>query len=311
MQASSLNSELEAILLLDSEFELDTNGTVTEVKTDLMSDHGLTILCDILLDGEPIAYSIRIDGILVEYSASPSPYSLYLNMEYSHALGYNYAEYFCITSEGVIYLHQNGEVDIEATEYQRNVNENIIAPLNVTIPGIVHNLQGSKNCIAAALSNVLWYWGGKGYSALRPASWQTLLNTIHSNFENSGGLLANSKVQAVVEGYARSRQSNYRVGGYVYWNPSTSQVVTEINAGRPCLVGFKKGSVYSDTAGHMTMCYGYYSVGTDFYVRLADGWKSSQVMRIWTSYNDCVKSVRPYLYTGGREISSIGGESVD
>lgn len=58
----------------------------------------------------------------------------------------------------------------------------------------------------------------------------------------------------------------------------------------------------------MTMCYGYYWSGGRFYVRLADGHKSNQVVRLWTQYNDCVISIKPFVYNGGQEPSSKGGQ---
>lgn len=304
VHAFSLASEYEIVSSTDPEFEIDSNGTITEKVTSITSENGEAYLCDILLDGVPVAYTIRIDKKLVEYSLSPSPYSIYLGLNYADVIGYNYSEYFVIESERRVYLHQDGTIDLEMTEIVRIAMETPSYFLaNVTIPGVAHNLQGQKNCIAASLSNILWYWGGNGYPSLRSDSWQTLLNTIHMRF---GDNFANNRVHAVAESYARSRKDNYRIGGYVYWAPSTNQVQIEINAGRPCMVGFMKGSVYSLTVGHMTMCYGYYWSGSNFYLRLADGHKSYQVVRLWTSFNDCVISIRPSIYVGGNEPYGTG-----
>lgn len=299
-------NEYSVISEIDPEFQIGSAGTVTEVISEMVSEHGDARLCDIYLDGKPVAYTVRIDTVLVEYSLSPSPYAVYFNGVYSNELGYNHSEYFIVESGEIIYLHQNGTVDSGSTELELSSSVVPLAsPANVTIPGVSHNLQGQKNCIAAALSNVLWYWGENGYPTLRLGSWQSLLDAIHTRF---GGSFANNRVHIVADAYARSRRSDYRIGGYVHWSPTPNQVQLEINAGRPCMVGFKRGSDYSDSVGHMTMCYGYYWIGSNFYLRLADGHKSHRVVKLWTSYNDCVITIRPSIYVGGHEPAGWGGE---
>lgn len=300
------SSELVYLRDFDSEFMVSHDGDYAEINTRLISDLGDAILCDILLNDEPIAYSIRVDGVLVEYADSPSPFSRFAELPYVQTIGYNLGEYYIEHLDGRIFLHQNGNVDLETTTLFNSVITPMALGGNVTIPGVTPQLQGQKNCIAAALSNAIWYWSKNGYPNLNPGSWQILLNSIQVRFENNGGF-ANNIVPIIADGYARSRNTSYRIGGYVHWNPSISQVKLEINAGRPCLVGFKKGSVYSDSAGHMTMCYGYLESGSYFYLRLADGWQSNQVVRLWTAYNDCVITIRPSIYSEGGEISSIGG----
>ena len=59
------------------------------------------------------------------------------------------------------------------------------------------------------------------------------------------------------------------------------------------------------------MCYGYYRNGDYFYLRLADGHKSNQVVKLWISYNDCVIIIRPSIYVGGHEPAGLGEESND
>ncbi len=73
VHAFSLASEYEIVSSTDPEFEIDSNGTITEKVTSIISENGEAYLCDILLDGVPVAYTIRIDKKLVEYSLSPSP----------------------------------------------------------------------------------------------------------------------------------------------------------------------------------------------------------------------------------------------
>ena len=53
----------------------------------------------------------------------------------------------------------------------------------------------------------------------------------------------------------------------------------------------------------------YYS-GTRLYVKLADGHSTSIVTKVWSTYNDCMISIRPH-YNTGRWVSSIGEEEPD
>lgn len=78
------------------------------------------------------------------------------------------------------------------------------------------------------------------------------------------------------------------------WTNSSATMVNEIDHGYPYMVGFAAGSSYSQTVGHMTMCFGYYYSGTTIYIVLADGHSDSSVMKIWSSYNDCTIKLRPY-----------------
>ncbi len=66
--------------------------------------------------------------------------------------------------------------------------------------------------------------------------------------------------------------------------------MTEIDNGRPCMVGFAAGSDYSPSVGHMTMCYGYFIYSTQKYATVADG-TTGYVSKLWTTYNDCVISI--------------------
>lgn len=102
-QVLAAGSEYELVSNIDPEFVIDASGVITEIITDLKSENGNAYLCDIMIDGNPVAYTIHVDDVLVEYSLSPSPYSVYLNMNYENNLGYNYSQYYVSTSEGNVY----------------------------------------------------------------------------------------------------------------------------------------------------------------------------------------------------------------
>ena len=114
-------------------------------------------------------------------------------------------------------------------------------------------------------------------------------NTIHSLFY---GYYANNSVLSVAQSYGSSHGLITFTGGAV-WNPNFQLVVGEIDAGYPCLVGFKSPNPFYGS--HMTACHGYnyYASTGNFYVVIADGVSTSAVSRIWdTSYNDCVTKLR-------------------
>ena len=203
-----------------------------------------------------------------------------------------------IDSAGLVYTAENTNYDNE------------VSVCNVTIPGVSPQLQNNHNCIVTALSNIFWYWGGNSFSKMRPKTFNSMKNTIQNMFVAYQGF-TNDSVPHIADQYVRSRSSSYRCNSSVYkksdYNVET-KMKNEIDAGYPCLLGYMPhdNSPYSDTVGHMTMCYGYYVSNFTTYVRLADGHSSSMVVRVWNAvYNDCVIKVRPYYYTNGGITQSI------
>ena len=92
--------------------------------------------------------------------------------------------------------------------------------------------------------------------------------------------------------YVKSKNRYYSSTSNVFWNPTISKVVNQIDNGRPCLVGFAVGEdSYSTVEGHMTACFGYQYIGGAYQIILADGWENVLVYKTWTSYNDCVFTI--------------------
>ena len=164
------------------------------------------------------------------------------------------------------------------------------------LPGVSPQLQNSHNCVAAALSNLIWYWGNHGKSSLITGkTFETVKNNVTTQFNNYGAGFANNAVVAVANLYGKSVSPNVTFSGAAYWSNSSATMTADLDSGYPCLVGFKAdpNSPYSNSVGHMTMCFGYYYNYSVLYIVLADGWSNSSVTRRWDSYNDCTIRVRP------------------
>lgn len=114
----------------------------------------------------------------------------------------------------------------------------------------------------------------------------------------AGNNTTNSAIPGATEGYCRV------YGRYPYnftvtniSAPSYSQMQTEIDAGRPCLVGFGASGPYG--GGHMTAGVGYYydnAFPNDKYVIVHDAWSTTPVdcQRLWSSsYNDFIAKIVP------------------
>lgn len=81
----------------------------------------------------------------------------------------------------------------------------------------------------------------------------------------------------------------------VCWNPTVDAVCEEIDSNRPVMLGFAAGSYFSQTEGHMTMCYGYQTINGDIYSYLASGWYTYGIYVVWdSSINDCMITVQLY-----------------
>lgn len=164
------------------------------------------------------------------------------------------------------------------------------------ISGVSPQLQNSSNCIVAAIANVLWYYGSHGYAYLTNGmTFYSLKNSIDtlmkssSLFDNPG--YRNVNVPKTIYNYVKSKNRYYSSVSSVISNPTINTVIAQIDAGKPCMVGFAAGSTYSSSVGHMTACFGYQYIGGAYQVALADGHSSSIVYKTWTKYNDCVITV--------------------
>lgn len=192
---------------------------------------------------------------------------------------------------------------IDIAEFSRN------APLAVTgsskfISGVPNiTATSSVPCIPTAIGNLVGYWCTKGYSFATSPSSAAL--RAKNRFGQLEGGQANNNIPIVMSIF------DYYQGIYAYyisatnvWNPAYSSIVSEINAGRPCLLGFAAGSIYSNEFGHMTVCSGYNNT-SGMLVRLSDGGHhpAGFTTAFTYTYNDFISrmNVRSFMYSSLKE----------
>lgn len=197
-------------------------------------------------------------------------------------------------SSSVKYLYVNAMPAIVNEDTYLNLNllgevKETVGIGSDVIPFYNPNPQ-SGNCIAGAISNLLWFWGGNGYSALTSnMSFKDVENKVDSLINAEGGY-ANKNISNTIKKYVKNKSSSYSVSVNNKWNPSFSNVKSETNS-RPCLLGFADGSPYSKNEGHMTVCVGTRSAKSGQFCKLIDGWSSQVVEKQWGSYNDFMSKV--------------------
>lgn len=143
-----------------------------------------------------------------------------------------------------------------------------------TILDMTANLQGSYWCIPTAIANIMWYWNAHGFSGLTDGSFSSVQEEISGMMGSS--VTSNSGIAGAVAMYTSSRM---RTGSARSISATYSTVVSEINAGRPCLLGFANGGGYSSV--HMTACCGYYTTSYGDFAVVVDGHSASKVYRAW------------------------------
>ena len=284
--AASRDVLLGRIRTVDASFlagQVITESTLIPI----VSPYGETELVLFLSGETEVGYAILVDSLVVEFAESLSPFSSVV-LDENESYYYDFATYSKINNMESVSSFSRKSFSEEITTESRGICYNVGA---VQLPNFSPQLQNSHNCIVAALANVMWYWGSNGYSSLvYGKTFEQVKDGLDWYFS---GVYANAIVPLVADAYAGAN-GNIDFFGYTDWSPTFGTVYDEINAGRPCMVGYAAGSDYSATVGHMTMCYGYvFTMNLVAYVRLADGHSSSMVTKIWSSYNDCVITLEP------------------
>ncbi len=257
-------------------------------------DDEISVLYDVYQNEENIGYFIWYNNqnIVAEFSNGLSPYQKYIN---NNEINENKSEIIYYYTYGNYAISIDGEkiwIDESGNEYEYISQDSGISTYGV-ISGVTPKKQNGWNCIVTALANVLWYWGNNGYEYLNEditfGNMQREIRDTFLSISDSG--FRNNDVPEVLYTYIKSKNRNYSSTSDVFWSPTISKVINQIDNGKPCLVGFAVGSVYSDTVGHMTACFGYQYIGGAYQVVLADGHSTSLVYKTWTSYNDCVITI--------------------
>lgn len=168
------------------------------------------------------------------------------------------------------------------------------------IDGVSPQLQGDSNCVVAAASNVIWYYGNNGhFSLIRNDTFNNVKMSMTNCYIYNGGIGNNEATPKAFEVYIRAKGLSdvYSSDVNLYWDQNATKelMVSEVNEGKPMMLGFRAGSVYSDSAGHMTMCYGYQVTGGNTYAYVASGHEAYGTFVKWDDIiNDCIITIRIY-----------------
>jgi hypothetical protein len=194
-------------------------------------------------------------------------------------------------SSGIYYIYTNGIPGI----YDNGSCSNIFQSGELTeIEGSrAYDPQGmgNANCIVAAIGNLMWHWKSNGYPLLTTGlTFSQVLTHVDAYMVGLSGKYSNANIPSTIRGYVNDKSSlKYSATVTNVQNPTFSNVTTEtVTNSRPCLLGFAAGSDYSKTVGHMTVCVGTRSVSSINYVKVMDGWSTSVVEKVWSSYNDFI-----------------------
>lgn len=168
------------------------------------------------------------------------------------------------------------------------------------IDGVSPQLQGNFNCVVTAASNVIWYYGNNGHQSLiKNYSFYDVKMAMTNCYKYNGGIGNNDVTPKAIEVYiyARGLSDAYSSNVNLYWDQNATKelMISEVNEGKPMMLGFRAGSVYSDSAGHMTMCYGYQVTGGNTYAYVASGHEAYGTFVKWDDIiNDCIITIRIY-----------------
>lgn len=115
----------------------------------------------------------------------------------------------------------------------------------------------------------------------------------------NGGIGNNNTTPKAFEAYidvmGLSGVYTSNVNLYWYQNAPKELMISEVNERKPMMLGFAKGSIYSNIEGHMTMCYGYQITGGNTYAYVASGHQAYGTFVKWDdTINDCIITIRIY-----------------
>ena len=185
-----------------------------------------------------------------------------------------------------------------------------------TVSGFTYYLQNSRNCVAAAMAHMITFWNRFCPSlcnVTNQTSFNALMDSLTAYGNNYGGIGVNANIPSVYQAYVNGLIIDPLPGGIEYsysvtaqniWNPTVSQVIAEINAGRPVMLGYTQWV----SAPHMTVCTGIEYRSGSYYVTVASGHSTSPTEKIWdSSVNDFICRVS-FTVDSLRSISDISAD---
>lgn len=172
-----------------------------------------------------------------------------------------------------------------------------------TLNDVPTNLRSNvtHSCIPCAITNVAAYWSVNGYpqfGCTTASAQETVAVRVRDAMDISGSSGANDNI---TDGFSVFQHNTglvtYGLDATNYWQDDRTfdfqDIVTEIDAGRPLLLGFALTADSPYNEPHMTACAGYEISGSIQYVFISDAHKSyldKAVFNLWT-YNDFIAKV--------------------
>lgn len=157
----------------------------------------------------------------------------------------------------------------------------------------VPNYDYHESCIPTAIGNILGYWDSHGYPNLMIGTYTAMITEISNRM---GVNTSNANIPKAVHGYCHTTDrypTSFTETNI--WNPTFSQLKSEIDAGRPTLVGFASGGDYG--GAYMTACVGYYyeTTSSTKYIYVHDGGHNPGDYFVkWNpTYNDFIGKIVP------------------
>ena len=237
-------------------------------------------------------------GSIIEFSRNTSPYDKVLKTLSSKEcktentiLLYQPGFHGVLQSDGTVELVCGDNSNCERYDDMNSPSKGNDLEFNM-ISG-VPDYPNTVSCIPTAIGNVIGYWDSHGYPNLVTTSTSSFISEISSYMTSN---TANTYIPTAVHTYCHQsgRYPNNFTATNI-WSPTYAQFRAEINAGRPCLVGFSSGGYYS--GAHMTCGVGYYyvvSTTTEYlYVHDANSMTAFDFFVQWTSHNDFIGRIVP------------------
>jgi len=172
-----------------------------------------------------------------------------------------------------------------------------------TLNDVPTNLRsnGTHLCIPCAITNVAAYWSVNGYPQFgcsTASTQESVAVRVQDAMDISGSSMANNNI---TDGFSVFQHNTglvvYGLDATNYWRDDQAfdfqDIVTEIDAGRPLLLGFADTDNSPFGGGHMTACAGYEISGLTQYVIISDAWQGEfrkVEFDLWT-YNDFISKV--------------------
>ena len=151
-------------------------------------------------------------------------------------------------NEQLLYFTRDIDVSISLSYSKMEIDQSFTPQgtgVHTKIISGVPDYPYTFSCIPTAIGNVLGYWDSHGYPNLMIMPLMDIQEINNRLIDIAGNNTSNSAIPGATQGYCRTPArypNNFTVTNI--WSPSYSQMQIEIDANRPCLVGFASSGPY-------------------------------------------------------------------